>query len=253
MEKMVVRFVYDQLIKEINVGEGYNDSSLELSFYDQELEKEQLHSTGSRPLFGTRVPPRETKTFINIFKVVSDNFEIPSLIYQKYKLRQIYQALCLSFYRKEYQKVENIIGDDIAVKDNDSIGDENLKLLLSIIEENMDASYDIKSLDPKHLLALIKLVFKDIDDNDESQNVWQHKLKYRNQPMIPDDYLKYLSHICLRSNNDPQLIFNDYVKRYPLQSRCASVVIYLVCFCYELLLHHFPLKNTFFDTRETTN
>ena len=270
---MVIRLVYDRLIKEIKMGDDYNDSSFKLLFDEQELEKEQLHSAGSRSIFGTRVPPRETKTFINILKVVSNNFEIPNSLYQKYNLRQIYQALCLSFYIKEYQMVENIIANDDnkVVKssssnnnnnnNNNSIDDEKFKVLLDIIKEMEECNkYDIDinqqrqpPLNPEQLQTLIELVFKDIDDNDDLQNVWFYDLQNRKQPVITDDDLKYLSHVSLRSNNDPQLILNDYLKKYPSEPRCAAVVIYLTRFCYDLLVQYFALKKTMADTREMTN
>ena len=81
MEKKQAAYIYDELIKAIRVKN--NNTSNELLFHKSELEREHLHSTGSKSFFGTRVPPQETLTLLNILKLLSDKVSLPQSFLSK--------------------------------------------------------------------------------------------------------------------------------------------------------------------------
>ena len=271
MEKNTIKQIYDKLVKEVQVGDC---KSCKLRYYKSDLEREYLHSTGSTSFFGTRVPPRESITFLNVFKIVSDNLRLPNSFHQDYSLKQLYRCLCLSFYIKEYEKVKNIMVND--EEDNDDVeNDKNKNLLddneiddsidsslLSNIVQDMNKCYNDNDNDnnnnyhshDKVIKSLVTSVFKSLDDNDELQNVWFNNLRFRQQPMISDANLNYFLYVCYQSNNDPTIMCKDFTVTYPLLPRSVPVLIYLVCFCYKLFLPYIQSKNSLApNTRKMVN
>lgn len=239
--------IYNKLIREITSGYGI---SSELMFSRDELEREQLHSEYTL-LFGTRVPPQETTSLLNIFKIVSQNLPLPNSFHQDYSLRYLYRASCLSFYMREYEKAKTLIDkDDYRYKismDDGAVANNNVSSVLNITKEMNEYYNDDNDNNHHHndiynqhanIKRLVLLVLKALDDNDHLQNVWHYKLQYRRQQqeIITDEDLNHILYVCIRSGFDPSLTSNDFRKKYPLLPRTIPTLIYLTCFCYKLLL-----------------
>lgn len=233
-----VAYLYDELLKKITVDNTFD----EIGFYDQDLEKEYLNSTNDATFFGTRRPPLETGTFLNIFKIVLDNVDLPPSFPTDHDAQRLYRDLCLYYYTREYEKytkMRNVPAPADAPIDDDK----------PIIPATNDRLTD-DNIARQNLKRLIVRVFEAIDENDAQQNVWYYSKNHRKISDISDEDLNHFIYVCIH-NNDPSLLYRDYMKTYALESRTASMVIYLVYFCYyKLLLPYIVVDN---DAGENSN
>ena len=232
-------YVYDKLIKEIENNGNICD---ELIFHRQDLEMEQCHSGSGYSIFGIRVPPRETTTFLNIFKIVSDHLQLPSSFYHNYTSRQLYRVLCLSYFLREIENYKKVVNKNfLNPKENILITDENDEFIINTAKKLKEMYQNSIVKDDNYsfenLKELTQLVLDKIDEYDNLQNVWYYDLRFRKElTNLEDDKLDKLIYTCIRTRRDPTILYADFVCYTRDLSSCVSNIIGLVYFCYELLL-----------------
>ena len=231
-------YVYNKLIEEISVND---DTCDELFFYRSDLEREQLHSSDSYSFFGMRVPPRETTTLLNVFKIVSDNLKLPNSFYHDYTTRQLYRFLCLSRYLKGIENYKKVVKKNfLEPEENMLITDENDELIVNT-GKKLKEMYGSFSIDDdihlfENLKELTQLVLNTIDEYDELQNVWYFNLPFRKvMTNIKEDDLDKLIYTCIETKRDSKIIHKDFILYTGDRSSCVSNIIGMVYFCYEIL------------------
>ena len=226
-------------------GFVYIYTTNELRFCKTHLEKELLHSSSSKPVFGIRVPPLKTSTFLNILSIVLDNLEEFPKTFRKYQIGDLYDAMVFSLYMKEFINYTKYVTPNLCCESIDSnVALEKVMKDLDLDFWNTTGSWtDIDFIGKEevdnekfqqlfaNVKRIVSQVLKEIDKDHDSQNVWYFPPNQRVNKLT-DDILNDLIYSCIRSFNDPMLIY----KNFPIydNSRTVPVVIYLSYFCYKL-------------------
>ena len=210
----------------------YMQKNSELKFLKYHVNKSLLSFT-SNPitLMGEMAPPPKTSTFLNILKIVNDNFsnETSSKLKNIINDDDVYTMLGTLFYFNSFHTFSKTMNDkshtDLLLIDAPEKNIETDKeefLYKGKVYKYEPVYLDLKEDNIKDVIKLVNIVCNEILSNEDEQNLFNKKID------IDENLLAtYVYNVIKNGIHTPR-------KRSPL--RMIQNLIPLVLYCYKILL-----------------
>ena len=236
---------------------GFSYEARSLDYYDLHLRKESMHNRLGLPLYGVKIPPLKTSTFLNLFTTVLDSVFSHDNKKQEHKsflqlakecqVSDLSDVLTTCAFINEHNQLQSAIENNekllslVAKPKRKGIVNSNFRRVIEKLRINLDLFHSEQPLlnnteYVNHCEAIYKLVRVVLDEVSKSRhNIGE--VRY-----MKNDVLHYMIYCYVRNNDCKQLerINKDYGVTMDniLQDKCWSIpiLVHLITYIYKLLV-----------------